>query len=132
MKKQTAIKLNWLIAAASAILAVLLLTVAKACPSMIDTASGGKAHMSCHYTVTAGVILAVIIIIFAAESALRQSLLALTGIVLGAAMLLLPSLLGICPMGMACHTSALCMRIGGAVIALIGIVQLLAKGEKDL
>ena len=133
MIEQTAIKLNWAIAGVSAILAILLLTVAKACPSMIETAAGGSCHMSCHYTVKAGVLLAVIAIIFAAESALRRRLLAFTNVVLGVVIVLLPSVLGICAMKeMACHTSALCMRICGVVIALIGIIQLLAKGEKDL
>ena len=132
MKEQTAIKLNWAIAAISAVLIILLLTVAKACPSMIETAAGGGCHMSCHYTVRAGILLAAITAVFAIEAAVRQKLFAVTGIVFGVAILLLPAILGICPQGMACHTSALCMRIAGALIGIIGIIQLLAKGEKDL
>ena len=133
MKKDTAIKLNWMIAAAGLVLAILLLTVAKACPAKIETAAGGTAFMSCHYTVKAAVLLSCIAVVFGLESALRKRLNAITGLVLGIAIIALPNILGICGMTeMRCHTSALCMRVIGAVIGVIGVIQLLAKGDKDL
>ena len=123
------------------LLALLLIAAlslwAPPCSGQLELANGNFTFMKCVYTAKAAMLIVVILIFAALENIAKKRLAALTYVVFGAALIAITFTsalgIGICAnVEMACHTSALWIRIFGALIIVDGVVSFFLKDQRSL
>lgn len=106
---------------------------APVCGDLIPLASGKMVPMKCHYTGQAALLLSILLIVSAVESLVKKSLRPWTIMAIGAMLFSLSfdSVIGICMKeSMSCHSTALWIKVVGALSVLCGLVDLFSKTKQ--
>ena len=134
-------KRNWFLNAAPMIFAVLLIAAlslwASPCSGQLELANGNFTLMKCVYTVKAAKLIAAALFVVALENLAKKRIASFTYIGFGLALFLITFAgalgIGICAKpDMACHTSALWIRIFGVLTILDGVVAFFWKDRHSL
>ena len=137
MKKNAFICFN---IAALIFAAVLILAIsiwAPACSGQLELANGKFVSMKCVYTVKACILISVILIAASLENIIKKRFSPLIYIVIGIVLILITFTssvgIGICMKEeMACHTSALWIRILGGLTLADGVITFFLKDKHSL
>jgi hypothetical protein len=110
---------------------------APVCDGLLELKSGNMVHMKCFYTSQVTAILALLLILLAATSLIKRQTHSLMIIALGIMLIVVTYTsflgIGVCVNeAMACNTTALWIRGGGALTILFGLGSLILKGKKEV
>ena len=110
---------------------------APVCTKLLTLESGAQTHMKCHYSSQAALVIAVILLVAALAAFISKGdhkkfhFVSIAGAV--SLFLIFGSLIGICANAeMACHSTALWVRIMAGVIIAAGAVDLFTGGENQI
>ena len=134
-------KLSKILIALQALAAICLIGALKiwapVCSKMLSLESGAQTHMKCHYSSQAALLIAVILLVAAIAAFLARNdhkKLHLVSIACGVCLFLVfGSVIGICAnVEMACHGTAIWVKIFAAVVIAAGLIDLFSGKENQL
>lgn len=110
---------------------------APVCDGMLELASGNEVHMKCFYTSQASIIVAIILFVISAKNLFLKRNEIIAYLAIGILLFLLPITspigIGVCVKEtMSCQTTAVWLKVIGAVVALSGFLTIFSKSEHDV
>lgn len=109
------------------VLAVGLYGVSPVCDKLVEMASGNMAHMKCYYMAEAAKLLGIVLLTSAIVYLQKRKSQLLLFTAIGALFLIVPNWFGLCGnTEMACHQTALWVRITGLFAILSGFLTAVA------
>lgn len=136
MKSNQMKLINIAAACIGALTVIACLTWAHPCTKMATTMMGKQMPMMCHYSARCAIFLGIVLVVIALEAIIRKQRVAFAYIAIGVLLILLPISgvgCGVCmAKGMACHMTALWLRIFGAASCITGVLGLMQKTDKSL
>ena len=126
---------NLLNAILGAILLIAVKYISPVCTGKVLLQSGKEMPMRCHYTSTAVILIAIILIALSIELYIRKAHPPITFIVLGLILFIIPLdtpfSIGVCMKPMECHSTALWIKIISGILILSGISTFFLKDENS-